>query len=117
MKKAFYLTTCNTCQRILKEVDAESNFELQEIKSEPVTKAQLEELHQLAGSYEALFNRRAQKYRKLGLHEHPLTEADYKHHILEEYTFLKRPVFVLDNQIFIGNSKKTIDALKNALNK
>ena len=43
------------------------------------------------------------------------TENDYRKLIQEEYTFLKRPVFIVDNQIFIGNSKKVIEALHNQL--
>ena len=41
-----------------------------------------------------------------------LSETDYKQYILDEYTFLKRPVFILNNEIFIGNSKKVVQALK-----
>ncbi|MEC8602809.1 MAG: arsenate reductase, partial [Bacteroidota bacterium] len=36
--------------------------------------------------------------------------------ILEEDTFLKRPVFIIDDEIFIGNSKSVIDSLKQKLN-
>ena len=38
-----------------------------------------------------------------------------RQYILDEYTFLKRPVFIIDNEIFIGNAKKTIETLKNKL--
>jgi arsenate reductase len=55
MKKGYFLQTCDTCKRILKEVNTAS-FELQEIKSNPVTTAQLEEMHKLSGNYEDLFN-------------------------------------------------------------
>ena len=65
-----------------------------------------------AGSYEALFSRVAMKYRALGLDKKELTEPDYKKHILEEYTFLKRPVILIGNEISIGNSKKAIAAAK-----
>jgi arsenate reductase (glutaredoxin) len=34
---------------------------------------------------------------------------------LEEDTFLKRPVTILGDKIFIGNEKKTVAALKAAL--
>lgn len=70
----------------------------------------------LAGSYEALFSRRAIKYKSMGLKDKPLSESDYKQLILEEDTFLKRPVFIVGKQIFIGNSKNTIQALISALN-
>lgn len=91
-------------------------FLQQDIKTEAITKGQIEEMHELSGSYEALFSKVARKYRALGLHEQNLVEADFKKFIIEEYTFLKRPVFIVDEQIFIGNSKKTVAALQEVLN-
>ncbi|MEL6191971.1 MAG: ArsC/Spx/MgsR family protein, partial [Bacteroidota bacterium] len=104
-----------TCQRIIKELAPSEEVELREIKSEPITQEELEEMHALAGSYESLFSRRAMKYRSMGLNEMELSEADYKKYILEEYTFLKRPVIMANGQIFIGNAKKVVQAAKEAL--
>jgi len=116
MKKIYHLGNCDTCQKILKEVGAEKKkVQLQEIKTEPITEHQLDQMKELAGSYEALFSRRAIKYRSMGLHEQTLTEKDYRRLILEEYTFLKRPVAIVGKQIFIGNTKAVVEALKNAL--
>lgn len=89
---------------------------MQEIKTEKITASQLDEMKKLAGSYEALFSRRAIKYKQLGLKEKPLTEKDYRKLILDEYTFLKRPVVIVNDKIFIGSEKKTVAALKQALN-
>lgn len=89
---------------------------MQDIKTEPITPEQIEEMYRLAGSYEALFSRRARKYRGMGLHEKELSEEDYKALILDEYTFLKRPVLVLEDQIFVGNTKKVVAAAQEALN-
>ena len=88
------------------------SFERQDIKTERITQIQLEEMGEMAGSYEQLFSRVAMKYKALGLKDVALTETDYKNYILEEYTFLKRPVFIIGNEIFIGNSKKNIEAVK-----
>jgi len=112
MNKVYYFSTCSTCQRILEELDLPDNFEKQDIKTSNITNEQLEKMAELAGNYEILFSRRARKYKELGLKEQVLKEADYKRLILEEYTFLKRPVFLIDDEIFIGNSKKTVAALK-----
>jgi arsenate reductase len=111
MKKGYFLKTCDTCKRILKEVNTNS-FELQEIKSNPVNAQQLEEMHQLTGSYEDLFNKRARLYKSMDLKSKNISEAAYGQYILEEYTFLKRPVFIIENEIFIGNSKSVVEALK-----
>ncbi len=115
MKKMFYLESCSTCQRILKELQPLDCVELQEIKSESMTSQQLEQMKHISGSYESLFSRRAMLFRQRGLHEQELSEEDYKNLILEHYTFLKRPVLILENHIFIGNSKKTVQAAKSAL--
>lgn len=116
MRKLYHLSTCSTCQRIISELDSLlEGVVLQDIKTEKITTDQIEAMHQLAGSYEALFSRKAMKYRSMGLGDKNLTEDDYKQLILDEYTFLKRPVFVLDDQIFIGNSKKVIASVGEAL--
>ena len=114
MKKIYYLKTCDTCKRILKELNLESVV-LQEIKTNAITEEQLEEMHALSGSYEALFSKRAQLYKSRGLKSQTLSETDYKNLILETYTFLKRPVAIIENEIFIGNSKNNVAALTAAL--
>jgi arsenate reductase len=116
MKKFFYLSTCSTCAKIMKEIKIDkTGVELREIKGEPITARELDEMIKLAGSAEALFSRVALKFRAWGLNEKKLTEKDYRNYILEEYTFLKRPVLVLDNKIFIGNGKNNVAAMKEVL--
>ena len=92
-----------------------SGVELQDIKKEAMSAAQVEEMGKLAGSFEKLFSRKAMKYRALGLNEKTLSEADYRKYILEEYTFLSRPVLVFDDQIFVGNSKKNVAEMQSFL--
>lgn len=116
MNKIFYLKTCDTCSRILKSIPTEK-FEMIEIKSNPITVTQLEEMHKLAGSYEALFSRRAKKYHQMDLKNQDLNEKDYRRLLLDEYTFLKRPVVVIDDSIYIGSSKITITKLIKACTK
>lgn len=115
MKKIYYLSTCNTCMRIINELDLPSDFVLQDIKTNVITKAQIEEMRGLTDSYESLFSKRARLYKELGLKDKPLSEDDYKNYILEHYTFLKRPVILYDSKIFIGNSKKIVEAAKLAI--
>ncbi len=116
MKKIYHLANCTTCQAIIKDTGISTkNFAMQDIRTEKITPAQLEEMKKLAGSYEALFSRRALKYKELGLKDKQLTEDDYKKFILQEDTFLKRPVVIIDKQIFIGSEKKNVAALKEAV--
>ena len=113
MKKIYYLSTCSTCTRIITELGLkDKKFEFQDIKTEKITPSQLAEMKKMAGSYETLFSRVALKYRALGLDKKKLSEDDYKKYILEEYTFLKRPVFIIKDKIFVGNSKNNIAAAK-----
>lgn len=113
--KFIYLESCDTCQRIKGELELPENILLQNTKEQPVTKEQIEFLKQQAGSYEALFNRRAQLYRGRGLHEKNLSEADYRNLLLDHYTFIKRPILIYNKKAFIGNSKKVIAEAKVAL--
>lgn len=114
--KIYHLATCDTCRKILKDIDAAGHgFVLQDIKTEPLTETQIDALKKKAGSYEALFSRRAQLYKELGLAAQTLGEKDYRKYILQHYTFLKRPVIEYKGQLFISNEKKTIEALKQAI--
>ena len=108
--KIYHLSTCSTCQRILKEMPGLDRFELQDIKAEPITAKQLDEMKKMAGSYEALFSRRAMKFRSMGLDKKQLTGTGYRDLILSEYTFLKRPVIVIGDQVFVGNAKAVVQA-------
>ena len=110
----YHLANCSTCQRIIKEIPKIKRFELQDIKTEPITPVQLDEMKKMAGSYEALFSKIAMKYRSLGLNEMKLTEKDYRKYILEEYTFLKRPTITIGKEIFIGNAPKVTAAMAEA---
>lgn len=110
----YYLGTCSTCERIMKQIPNLDRFTLREIKGDPITAKELDAMKRLAGSYEALFSRVALKFRGLGLNKMTLTEKDYRKYILQEYTFLKRPVMVLDDRIFIGNGKNVVKAMAEA---
>ena len=112
MKKIYHLASCSTCVRIIKELNNGKGFELQNIKEDKITPVQLDTMAEMAGTYRALFSRRAMKFRALGLQNKELTEADFRNYILDEYTFLKRPVIIIEDEIFVGNAKKTIKAVK-----
>jgi arsenate reductase len=109
MKKAYCLSTCSTCQRIMQDSNLiKKGYVYQNIKEDKITPEQLDEMKELIGSYEALFSRRALKYKSMGLKDKKLTEKDYRDLILREYTFLKRPVVISGKKIFSGSEKKTV---------
>jgi len=105
--KIYYLASCDTCRKIIKSLP-KNNLEYHDIRQEPITEKELEVLHKLAGSYEALFSKKAQLYKSMDLKNQSLTEADYKKYLLQHYTFLSRPVFIIDGIIYIGNNQKNI---------
>lgn len=116
MKKIYYLSTCDTCARIIKETGVnKKGFIMQDIKTEKITAAQLDELKKMHGTYKALFSKRAIKYKEMNLKDQLLSEKDYRRLILEEYTFLKRPVVIIGSEIFAGSEKSTVDTLKAVL--
>ena len=110
MKKIYHLSSCNTCQKIIKELNPSKDVILQDIKVENIDAKTLDELKSKVGSYEALFSKRAIKYRSMGLNEMNLTEEDYRKYLLEEYTFLKRPFIINGEEVFVGNAKKDVEA-------
>ncbi|GJQ07150.1 arsenate reductase [Capnocytophaga cynodegmi] len=115
LNKIYYLSTCDTCKRILKELELPEGIDLQDIKKNPITENELDFLKNTIGSYEKLFNKRSQLYKQRNLKDQNLTENDYRNLILEHYTFLIRPVIIIDNQVFTGNSPKVILEVKNKL--
>jgi arsenate reductase (glutaredoxin) len=108
MNKIYYLASCDTCRKIIKTLPKDHNLVFHDIKQDPISEQELEQMHQLAGSYEALFSKKAQLYKSLDLKNKDLTEADYKKYLLEHYTFLSRPVFVINNAIYIGNTQQNM---------
>ena len=106
--KIYYLASCDTCRKIIKSLPNTDKLAFQDIRQNPITIEELEEMHSLSESYEALFSKKAQLYKSLDLKNKSLSEADFKKYLLEHYTFLSRPVFIIDGKIYIGNSQKNI---------
>lgn len=115
MNKIYYLASCDTCRKIIKSLPNANKLSYIDIRQNPISEAELEEMHQLSGSYEALFSKKAQLYKSMDLKNKNLTETDYKKYLLEHYTFLSRPVVILNNEIYIGNTQPNILKLTKAM--
>ncbi len=85
---------------------------MREIKSAPITPKELEDMKAHFSSYEQLFNKRAVKFRSID--SSSFEDNDYKRLLLSDYTFLKRPVLLLSDKAFAGNSKESIQQMKSA---
>ena len=115
MNKIYYLASCDTCRKIIKSLPKDHNLVFHDIKQNPISIEELEEMYRLSGSYEALFSKKAQLYKSMDLKNKSLTENDFKKYILEHYTFLSRPVFIINDKIYIGNTQQNIHQVNLAL--
>lgn len=115
MNKIYYIASCDTCRKIIKSLPKGNNLVFRDIKQTALTEEELEEMYQLSGSYEALFSKKAVLYKTMDLKNKSLTEADYKKYILEHYTFLSRPVFVIDSKVYVGGTQQNMLQVMKAL--
>jgi arsenate reductase len=115
MNKIYYIASCDTCRKIIKSLPKGNDLVFRDIKQDPLTAEELEEMYQLSGSYEALFSKKAQLYKSMNLKDKSLTEEDYKKYILEHYTFLSRPVFVINNGVYVGGTQQNMLQVMKAL--
>ncbi len=111
MKKVFYLKTCGTCKKIMAEFDL-SDWELHEVKSQPISAEDLAEMYHLTNSYEALFSKKSTQIKLRGIDTKTLSEPDFRDLILDHYSFLKRPVFITNQKIFAGSDKANLEQLR-----
>ncbi|QRE08505.1 arsenate reductase [Flavobacterium psychrophilum] len=115
MNKIYYLASCDTCRKIIKGLPNANKLNYIDIRQNPISEADLEEMYQLSGSYESLFSKKAQLYKSMDLKNKNLTETDYKKYLLEHYTFLSRPVVMFNHEIYIGNTQPNILKLTKAM--
>ncbi|MGO4820166.1 MULTISPECIES: arsenate reductase family protein [unclassified Flavobacterium] len=116
MNKIYYIASCDTCRKIIKTLPKDNNLVFRDIKQTALTAEELEEMYQASGSYEALFSKKAQLYKSMNLKDKSLTEDDYKKYLLEHYTFLSRPVFMIDNKVYVGGTQQNMLQVMKALN-
>ena len=115
MRNFYYLSSCDSCKRIMGTLSLDPSINKIDIKKNPLNISQLEELHTISGSYEVLFSLRAQLYKQRDLKNKILSEETIKELLLEHYTFLKRPVLIFDKTLFIGNSASVVAKVKTFL--
>ncbi|MGI8788491.1 MAG: arsenate reductase family protein [Pyrinomonadaceae bacterium] len=113
MNKIYFygLPNCTTCQKALRRLDYHrvSNVEKRNIKEEPLSREEVERLVKKLGGAENLFSRRSVKYRELGLKDKTLSDAEMLDLMASEYTFLKRPILVVNNKAIAGFFEKEYD--------
>jgi arsenate reductase len=114
IERMYWLPYCSTCvkaEQYLKDKGATIQTYIN-VKEETVSEATLKELCELIGGVDKLFSKRAMKYRAWGLNEKELSDEEMLKYMHEEYTFIKRPVIVTEDQrVLAGFSAKQYDQL------
>jgi arsenate reductase (glutaredoxin) len=116
MNKIYHLSTCDTCRKILSLLNTDK-VTLINLREKNINQEDLDLMKKQMGSYEALFNKRAQKLKLMPEDEKPKNDNDYKKLILSEYTFLKRPAAIINGKVYAGNDKVTVEQLVSVLGK
>ena len=111
--EVYGLPHCTTCQKALVYLEEKGVTvrRFHDIKERRLSEKQVRALAEKVGSPDALFSRRALKYREMGLHERELSEEELVRLMVEEYTFVTRPVIVRGDRATAGFYPKRIDAL------
>ena len=109
--KMYWLPYCSTCQKAAEYLKSKglevSSY--RDVKAEPLRRDEVAALAALVGGPDALFSRRALKYRALKLNERELSDNELLDLMTGEYTFIRRPVLVKDNRAVTGFTPKTYD--------
>lgn len=110
MKKIqfYWLPNCSTCQKAKNFIERHGirEYELRDIKENPLAREEVEQLAEMLGGAENLFSKRAIKYREMKLNERSLSSAEMLDLMTDEYTFLKRPILVIDGKAEAGFFEK-----------
>ena len=111
----YWLENCSTCQkakRFLERHDLK-NFEIRDIKENPLSRDEVVKLSVMLGGADNLFSRRAVKYREMKLDERELSDAEMIDLMATDYTFLKRPILVINGKATAGYFEKFFDIFLN----
>jgi arsenate reductase len=104
----YWLPGCSTCQKAKGFIERHGirDFELRDIKENPLSRGEVESLAKMLGGADELFSRRAVKYREMKLNEREVSTAEMLDLMSEEYTFLKRPILVMKGKAIAGYFEK-----------
>jgi arsenate reductase (glutaredoxin) len=100
----YWLPNCSTCQKAKSYIERHGirDYTLRDIKENPLSREEVENLAKMLGGADELFSRRAVKYREMKLNEREVSKAEMLDLMTEEYTFLKRPILVIKGKAIAG---------------
>ncbi len=107
----YWLPNCTTCQKAKRRLDYHriSITKLRDLKEEPLSLDEVKNLAEMLGGVENLFSRRSVKFRELGLRDKEISKNEMLDLMTTDYTFLKRPILVLNNKAIAGFFEKFFD--------
>jgi arsenate reductase len=108
----YWLPHCTTCQKAVQylEKKGHSVATFRDLKGDPLDRKEVERLAKLVGGADELFSRRARKYRSMNLSERELSSDEMIQLMIDDYTFIKRPVLLCDKRALSGFSTKSYDS-------
>lgn len=111
----YWSPNCTTCQKAKRRLDRHrvSVTKFRDIKEEPLEREEVEKLVKMLGGASELFSRRAVKYREMKLNERELSDAEMIDLMTTDYTFLKRPILVINGKATAGYFEKFFDIFLN----
>lgn len=114
--KLYLLSHCSTCQRTAVELEARrARFERRDIRKQPLSRTEVANLARMAGGADKLFSRRALAYRRRNLHERTLAPDEMIDLMVEDDTFIRRPIIAQGERVLPGCTARQLDGfLKNA---
>ena len=95
----------------MKAADLSDDFQLHDLKKIPIEKVDLDFLATKVDSLKDLVNKRSRRIKELQVDIENLSDVQLLKYFQTEYTFIKRPIFIIGDQVFIGNAKKTVEEL------
>lgn len=107
----YWLPNCTTCQKAKRRLERHHIpvTKFRDIKEEPLTRTEVEEIAKMLGGAGELFSKRSVKYREMKLSERELSEEEMIELMSNEYTFLKRPILVRNGKAIAGYFERFFD--------
>lgn len=104
----YWLPNCSTCKKAAQFLENQNVkiSDFHNLKENSLSREEIEKLAEKVGGADELFSRRAQKYRAMRLNERELSDDEMLDLMASEYTFIKRPVLILNDKAIAGFSEK-----------
>lgn len=103
------IKNCDTIKKTKKWLEEkEVEFEFIDVKKEPLTKDELNELKDKVG-LDVLINRRGTTWRKLGLANQDLSDDELVDALVENQSMIKRPVLLKEEGVLVGYDEEAFE--------